>query len=513
MKNRLRRVATLLCGIVLATGMMVVNKVDIEAATATATVSGTVASGTTADTLYLYDSSNGKYTIKLDSETNFNGCKILTVGKQITVGLYRGDDAYNHAATITAGKTASSASVDTSNQATVTGTVKDKSTEETLYLDINGQEMIIKLDSTTDMSGCRVVVSGANVNVVVARGSDAYMHALSISNGSGSSSSSSVSAGEAPSGTTAVTGYPEDKSSGSMLYLKTNDGTYQLKIDDSTDTSGGIVFTSSNKVTAYIYRGSDAYMHAAKVVGTRNNGSPASSNTTAFTGTVESGSTESMILLNTSGGVMKFKLDGSASLNGSKAIGKGDKITINGATGSDSYWHVVSIQLLQSANGTVSSSSSSSSSSSTGSGTAVTGTPTDKSTSGILYLKTNDGTYELKIDDSTDTSGGFVFTSSNKVTAYIYRGSDAYMHASKVVATRSATASLASSTTSFQGTVDSGSTDSMLLLNTSGGTMKIKIDSGTSLSGAKGLNKGRAVTVSASNGSDAYWHAVSITAK
>ncbi len=513
MKNTSRKVATMLLGIVLATGMMIGGKTEVNAATPTATVTGTVAKGTTADTLYLYNSSDGTYTIKLDGETDFNGCKVLTVGKQISVGIYRGNDEYNHAATITAGKQTVSASVDTSNQATVTGKVKDKSTDEILYLDTTGGEMVIKLDSTTNLGGCRVVVAGANVNVVVARGSDAYMHALSISNGSGSSGSSdSVSySGEVPANTTAVTGTPEDKSNGDMLYLKTKDGTYTLKVDDSADTSQGFVFTSGNKVTAYIYHGSDSYMHAAKVVGTRNNGGASGGSTTTFSGTVESGSTESLLLLNTSGGVMKFKLDGGTTLSGSKGLYKGLQVTVSGSTGSDAYWHAVSIAAKSEYQS--SGSSSSYSGEVPSNTTAVTGTPEDKSTSSMLYLKTKDGTYSLKIDDSSDTSNGFIFTSGNSVTAYIYHGSDAYMHAAKVVGTRNGGGTPGGSTTTFTGTVDSSSTESMLYLNTSGGTMKFKIDGSTSLSGAKGLNKGRAVTVSGAIGSDSYWHAASITAR
>ena len=53
----------------------------------------------------------------------------------------------------------------------------------------------------------------------------------------------------------------------------------------------------------------------------------------------------------------------------------------------------------------------------------------------------------------------------------------------------------------------------MLYLNTSGGTMKFKLDSTTSLNNSKGLTKGKIVTVSGSVGSDEYWHAVTITTK
>lgn len=508
MKNIYKKIALFMLSAVMTAGLIFVNKEVTLAATATATVTGTVAKGTTADTLYL-NASEGTYTIKLDNETNFNDCKVLTVGKQITVGIYRGSDPYNHAATITSGKKTNTVNVDTTNRATVSGTVLEKSTDETLYLQLPEGEMVIKLDSTTDYSGCKVVVAGAKLNVVVGRGEDATMHAISISSGYGTSSDSQASSSVAPSGTVAVTGTPEDKSTPNELYLKTKDGTYYLKIDSSSDTSGGFVFTSGNTVTAYIYRGDDASMHAAKVVGTRNTAGTVGSSTTTFSGTVEKDSTETTLLLNTNGGVMKFKLDNGTSLSGAKALTKGLQVTVSGSVGSDSYWHAVSISAKYD-NTPASSSSSTADLSNT---IAVTGTPEDKSTSDTLYLKTKDGTYYLKIDDSSDTTGGFVFTSGNTLTAYIYRGTDASMHAAKVVGTRNTTGTVGSSTTTFSGTVESGSTETTLLLKTSGGTMKFKLDSGTILVGAKGLSKGKTVTVSGASGSDSYWHAKTITVK
>ena len=82
MKNVMKRAVTMLLCIVVAGVMMISYKTDVSAATATATVTGTVATGTNGDTLYLYNSADGIYTIKLDGETNFDGCKVLTVGKR-----------------------------------------------------------------------------------------------------------------------------------------------------------------------------------------------------------------------------------------------------------------------------------------------------------------------------------------------------------------------------------------------------------------------------------------------
>ena len=513
MKNVMKKVAAMLLCIAVAGVMTISYETDVSAATATATVTGTVASGTTADTLYLYNSSDGTYTIKLDAETNFEGCKVLTVGKKVTVGLYRGNDAYNHAATVTAVNKTSTTTVDQSASATVTGKVKEKTTDEILYLDTSGGEMIIKLDSSTNLSGCRVIVPGANVAVSVARGTDAYMHALSITSGSTANTTSSATTGtaETPSGTVAITGTPEEKSTADVLYLKTKDGTYQLKVDANTDTSGGFIFTSANTLTAYIYRGSDAWMHAAKVVGTRNNGSGSGGSTTALSGTVESDSTESLLLLKTSDGVMKFKVDTTTSLQGAKGISKGMQVTVNGTVGSDRYWHAVTIA-------TKTDSSSSASSGTTASAVstntiAISGTPNAKTKSNELYLDAKDGTYLIKIDNTTDTSKGFMLTTGNKITVDIYRGSDAYMHAAKIVGTRNNGSGSDGNTTAFYGTVEGDSTESLLLLKTNGGVMKFRIDENTTLQDAKVLIPGAKVNVSAATGSDRYWHALTITAK
>ena len=60
------------------------------------------------------------------------------------------------------------------------GTVAGKSTENTLYLNTAGGTMELRLDSSSSFSNCRVLVKGRQVVVVCARGSDAYMHAVSV---------------------------------------------------------------------------------------------------------------------------------------------------------------------------------------------------------------------------------------------------------------------------------------------------------------------------------------------
>jgi hypothetical protein len=272
---------------------------------------------------------------------------MLIPGKAVTVGIYRGDDANLHADSIVSGKVNANVSID-SNRSTVTGKVMEATTEDMLYLDTSSGEMHIKLDTTTDYSGVKIMTVGKEIAVVTSRGSDAYMHAISIADNSGTGSSSSTStssnsSSSAPANTTEVKGTPTDKSTSNVLYLNTDGGVMYLVIDSDTDTSGGFMFTPGNKVTAYVYRGSDANMHAAKVVGTRSSGATVGSTTTTFSGSVESNSNEGMLYLNTSGGTMKFKLDSTTSLNNSKGLTKGKIVTVSGSVGSDGYWHAVTI--------------------------------------------------------------------------------------------------------------------------------------------------------------------------
>ncbi len=317
-----------------------------DARTLLATVQGTVSKGTTSEVLKLYSSSSGNYVIKIDNDTDTSRCKVLVPGKAVTVGIYRGDDAYLHADNIVSGKVNGSVTID-SNRATVTGKVMEATTEEILYLDTSSGEMHIKLDTTTDYSGIKLMTVGKQISVVTSRGSDAYMHAISIAENSNdtttTTSSSSSSSSSAPANTTTVTGTPTDKSTSNVLYLNTSGGVMYLVVDSGTDTSGGFMFTPGNKVTAYVYRGDDANMHAAKIVGTRASGATVGSSTMTFSGSVEGNSTEEIMYLNTSGGVMKFKLDSGTTLNNAKGLAKGRIVTVTGAVGSDEFWHALTI--------------------------------------------------------------------------------------------------------------------------------------------------------------------------
>lgn len=320
-------------------------KMNVHAAHAVeATLTGTVAKNTTANTLYLTEKSNGTYTIKIDSDTNTSGCKFLLPGKEVTATVYRGSDACFHAITISSGKTIAGVTLD-SNKATVTGTVESNSTDEMMYLKTDSGVMSIKLDASTDFSGLKLLVAGDEISAVVARGSDAYMHAISVSKkGEANSSSSGTTSSSVPANTTAVKGHFTDKTTDSVAYFETSGGTMYLVVDGSCDTSEGFVFTSSNEVTAYVYRGDDANMHLAKVTGNRTSGSTSSSAIATFEGTVSSSSTESALYLVTSGGTMTIKLDSASKLNGARGLVKDKKVAVAcSRVSSDDFWHAVTV--------------------------------------------------------------------------------------------------------------------------------------------------------------------------
>ncbi len=316
-----------------------------------ATVEGTVLAKTTSELIYL-STSDGEMQIKLDKETDTSECKILLPNTKIRVALTYGSDAYLHAAKLYSGPKEIDVTIDKSATATVTGTLSDKTKDSTLYVNTPQGEMQIKLDSTTDMSGCNILVINQTYTIVCARGSDAVMHALSISGGVLAAPSGSwltpapADANSVVTPTMAITGKIKSNSKESLLILSTNDGEMQFIIDSNTDTRQGMVLTPDNQVAVAYYRGSDAALHATMVVGVKTGISTVSINqsaTATVTGTVGKKSNEELLYLNTPQGEMQLKLDAVKSVSGCKALTEGRKLTVTCASGSDHYMHALEI--------------------------------------------------------------------------------------------------------------------------------------------------------------------------
>lgn len=359
-KNKLTKLCIFIC-LTLVITLLPFHQPKVQAAEIIATVQGTILSGTTSKLLVL-STKDGRMEVKIDAGTDASACKILLPNKEVNVALSHGSDGYLHAVKITDGGQNPTVSIDASTMATVTGTLGPKTTDTLLYLNTAQGEMQIKLDVTTNISGCAVLVAGNTYNVTCARGSDAFMHAMSISDtattpnlgntgntgsnaGNSSSSSNNTNNTNAFSGPS-VTGTVTEKTKSNLLYLSTKDGEMQFVIDSNADTSQGRVLTPGSKLTVFFYHGSDAYLHATGIIGNKEASSSATVDTSSVatvSGTVSDKSNENILYLNTSGGEMALKLDQVNSFNNCKVLVAGQKLIITCARGSDAYMHAIDI--------------------------------------------------------------------------------------------------------------------------------------------------------------------------
>ncbi len=339
--------------LVFGTVLLPASCMEVQAQEVIATVEGTVRSGTTSELLKL-STKEGDMEIKIDSGTDASACKVLLPGKKINVSVSHGSDGYLHAVKITANGQTPSASLDLSNAATVSGTLSDKTTGDVLYVNTPQGEMQIKLDATTNLSGCSVLVAEKSYNITCVRGSDAYMHALSISDGvSSGTGSGSVDTSITPAPAAAVTaatstvsGTVSKKTKENLLYLSTREGEMQIVIDANTDSRSGYILVPDANLSVSVYHGSDAYMHAAVITGTKEAVYPAeidTSSTSTVSGTVGGKSTGNILYLDTPQGEMELKLDGVRSIVGCKVLIKGKKLSVTCARGSDAYMHALDI--------------------------------------------------------------------------------------------------------------------------------------------------------------------------
>lgn len=344
-KHRITRLGVILSFVF---GMFILpsNQLQVQAKEVIATVQGTILSGTTSEILHL-STKEGKMEIKLDSDTDTSACKLLLVDKKISVSVAHGSDGYLHAVRITGEAQYDGLKLDASTTATVTGTIGEKTKDDILYFKTPQGEMQIKLDISTTMKGCSFLVMGKQYSIVCARGADAYMHAISITDTAAASIPGNT-AGSSPShaATGSVSGTVSDKTKEDILYLATKEGIMEFKIDSDADTGRGMVHVPGNKLTVSFYHGSDAYLHAVGIAGEKDNSSNAvlDASTSTVTGTVENKSTENILYLNTSAGRMELKLDKINTADSIKVLVSGKKVTVTCARGSDAYMHALTIK-------------------------------------------------------------------------------------------------------------------------------------------------------------------------
>ena len=100
----------------------------------------------------------------------------------------------------------------------------------------------------------------------------------------------------------------------------------------------------------------------------------------------------------------------------------------------------------------------------------------------------------------------------NSITASCYRGSDEYWHASKLSgSTSTGRVSVdTSSKATVKGTIAKGTSEELLYLVVSNGTMQIKLDSATNFSRCPVLLVDKNVQVVCAVGSDEFYRAIQV---
>lgn len=201
----------------------------------TTTVTGTVDASSHDDILKL-NCAEGTMELKIDSATDFTGCKSILPGQKLSINITYGNDGYWHVASFKDGVSTIGATVDTSNVSTVTGKIVGVVSDNVLKLQLSNGEMHVKLDPTTDYSAVSYIMVGKTYSVRVAYGSDAYMHAVSFADsnaniGGSSTGTSYITPATTVAATTTVSGKVGSKSNSSFLYLECSDGEMQIKLD------------------------------------------------------------------------------------------------------------------------------------------------------------------------------------------------------------------------------------------------------------------------------------------
>ncbi|MCQ2498385.1 MAG: hypothetical protein MJ133_05320 [Lachnospiraceae bacterium] len=228
-------------------------------------VTGTVEAGTTTSLIKL-NTSGGIMEIKIDGDTDMSGCKSLLPGQSLNIDIKYGQDAFWHAVKVNEAGKSLAVTIDTSNVNTVYGIIKSVKSTDTLEIQLDKGDMLLKLDPTTDYSRLSLLMLGKTYEIKVARGSDAYMHAVSMADtnysiSTGYTAQTTTVAAPTLEATNTVTGTVGDKSNSDIIYLSTAQGEIQLKLDYLTKS---YVLYRGQKITAKIGC-KDGYWHAVTI--------------------------------------------------------------------------------------------------------------------------------------------------------------------------------------------------------------------------------------------------------
>lgn len=228
-------------------------------------------------------------------------------------------------------------------------------------------------------------------------------------------------------------------------------------------------------------------------------------NTVTVQGKVMSGTTGSLLLLDTPQGKMEIKIDNATDTTAGKILLPDQAISITVTGGSDGYLHATKIStgnqignVIVDTNNTVD----------------VTGTLNKNTKDNDLHLDTPQGEMIIRLDPSTEMGSCAFLVLNGKYRITCGRGSDAYLHAVKIADASSAantSASVNGDNSAYpfiNGTVDSKTTNNMLYLSTTGGTMQFVIDNNANTLKGLMMTSGRSLTVYYYHGNDGYLHAV-----
>ncbi|MCR5209013.1 MAG: hypothetical protein K6C99_02235 [Lachnospiraceae bacterium] len=307
---------------------------------------------------------------------------------------------------------------------------------------------------------------------------------------------------------TLVAGTVNAKSTETLLYLDTTGGQMQIKFDDKTDFTKCPVLVSGSAVTVDVYNGGDGYLHAASVSLSKSIATVDRNKTTTVTGKIADGTTDSVLKLSTTGGMMTLKIDDTSDFSKCRILKKDKEITVFLGYGSDAYWHVLTASSAETGVQTVT----------TINGVnmpVVTGTVTGDSNAEYLNINTTAGAMILKLDSQTDISECGYTYKGQTVYATIYLGTDSYLHVAKLVngsGTKDNTAyTLGGQVLTVQGKATSDTTPYMIQLSTPQGIMKIKMDGSTKMTNNKVITENVYLTIDVQGGSDGYLHALKVT--
>lgn len=306
------------------------------------TFTGKIDDRTTAEKMYL-STSGGTVEIKIDDSTDNSEAKFFFPGTKVSVTCSTGSDGYWHATSIKSEVKPGKAEVDSNKTSNVKGKIAKGTTKEMIYLKTNDGTMEIKLDPETDLSGVKCIMIGREVEIVCARGSDAYMHAVSVKD-KATNALSSANVAKYGSG---VRGTVTDQTTSNKLVIKTSEGKMEFAIDGNTDASEGRAIFPGTNVTVYFYRGNDAWNHVSKVV--NENDSPSATVTiderskATVTGRIKDKTKESTLYLSTKEGTMEIRLDTNTAFNNIPFLMEDKRVVVTLATGSDGYNHALSV--------------------------------------------------------------------------------------------------------------------------------------------------------------------------